>query len=380
MPIEDMELPSFIVADESSMIDPLRLDYLLQAAAKGKKILLVGDPAQLPFVPDANGYDGLKFPYAIGNKVSPAFAHPLIQNQVELTDVVRYEGDLAKLAFQLRSQNHLYLQTSGDRSLEAQMSGDWLETLLEKFLSEEFERDPNYVRAIAFTNERVRQINQAVRQARYGNNPQRFERGELLIAKEPVKIDGGLEGLETSDEVIVRSENICLDDNGIKCRFLQVDMGDRPLNGEIKVVHEDAEAQLKVELNKLKTNAQKVQNPKAWSDYYRFKEQYANLEYGYALTIHKSQGSTFQYVGVDEANINNYCRRDPEMGRALKYTAITRASQQVLVTHERAPRRSLVSLPGEVPSTVSSLPQKPADIRELVQDGRSSGPGKGRKM
>lgn len=336
--LDQLNLPDFIIVDEASMIDPLRLDYLLQAAAMGKKILFVGDPAQLPFVPNANGYKGLKIPFEI-SKQSPVFIHPLIQNQFELTDVVRYEGDLAKLAFQLRSQNQFHLQTSDDHSLEAYAQDAWLKILLDKFLSVEFEQDPDYVRAIAFTNIRVAEINKAVRQARYGNNPKRFENGELLIAKKPATLENG-QHLNISDEVVVRSERIGFDDNQIKCRFLIVDMNNCPLADEIKIVHEDAEAQLNAELEKLKTRAIQLRSRGAWVSYYKLKEQYASLEYGYALTIHKSQGSTFQYVGVDEENINTYCRNDLEMGRALKYTAITWASKQVFVTHQKVAKKT----------------------------------------
>jgi ATP-dependent exoDNAse (exonuclease V) alpha subunit len=56
-------------------------------------------------------------------------------------------------------------------------------------------------------------------------------------------------------------------------------------------------------------------------------DRFAQLNYGYAITVHKSQGSTFKNVFIDIMDIfSNY--KQEERIKCL-YTAITRSSQSL---------------------------------------------------
>jgi len=61
--------------------------------------------------------------------------------------------------------------------------------------------------------------------------------------------------------------------------------------------------------------------------YYKLKNQYAELSFGYSITTHKAQGSTFGSVMVDVADI---CE-NPDVEEYIKalYTATTRASNEL---------------------------------------------------
>jgi hypothetical protein len=63
----------------------------------------------------------------------------------------------------------------------------------------------------------------------------------------------------------------------------------------------------------------------AWRDYFDFKEQYSWVKYSYAMTTHKSQGSTVENVYVIERDLNRLSWNDEERNK-LKYVAFTRAS------------------------------------------------------
>ncbi len=52
---------------------------------------------------------------------------------------------------------------------------------------------------------------------------------------------------------------------------------------------------------------------------------FAEINYGYCITSHKSQGSTYTNVFVDVSNILNF-NRDPTDGMKCLYTSVTRAS------------------------------------------------------
>ena len=65
-----------------------------------------------------------------------------------------------------------------------------------------------------------------------------------------------------------------------------------------------------------------------WNYFYmEIIDKFANIVYGYALTIHKSQGSTYQNVYIDYNNIN-INRNDKEQ---CFYTGITRASKNIKI-------------------------------------------------
>ena len=64
------------------------------------------------------------------------------------------------------------------------------------------------------------------------------------------------------------------------------------------------------------------------------KRRFANLDFGYAITSHKSQGSTYKYVIVVEDDILSVTpTTNVEKSQSL-YTAITRASDKVFIVSE----------------------------------------------
>lgn len=67
---------------------------------------------------------------------------------------------------------------------------------------------------------------------------------------------------------------------------------------------------------------------KLWEAYHKFLiDPYANLNFGYSITVHKSQGSTFSSVYVDVADISGIANT-ADVQKSL-YTASTRASGEL---------------------------------------------------
>ena len=70
---------------------------------------------------------------------------------------------------------------------------------------------------------------------------------------------------------------------------------------------------------------------KVWREYLTFKECVICLDFAHAMTVHKSQGSTFSNVYIDIQDLN-ICRKiDYQMYLKLLYVAISRASNQVFM-------------------------------------------------
>jgi exodeoxyribonuclease V len=69
---------------------------------------------------------------------------------------------------------------------------------------------------------------------------------------------------------------------------------------------------------------------KAWRDYLTFKECVICLDFSHAMTVHKSQGSTYDTVYLDTKDIGQVADRDYEMYLKLMYVGMSRASNKVV--------------------------------------------------
>jgi hypothetical protein len=95
-------------------------------------------------------------------------------------------------------------------------------------------------------------------------------------------------------------------------------------------LREELAIQAKERLAKEDKNGHKIYTPKeAWKDYSALNHYFLWVGYIYALTAHKSQGSTIQNVFVVERNINRI--QENELRNKLKYTAFTRAAKELHV-------------------------------------------------
>jgi hypothetical protein len=69
---------------------------------------------------------------------------------------------------------------------------------------------------------------------------------------------------------------------------------------------------------------------KAWRDCLSFKDCVVCLDFPYAMTVHKSQGSTYEHVYIDTDDLAIAANRDVAMYVKLMYVAISRASKKVI--------------------------------------------------
>ena len=106
---------------------------------------------------------------------------------------------------------------------------------------------------------------------------------------------------------------------------------------EFKKEFEDLKSSIKKGIIELKNYIYKTMNKsdnrfilkRIWEYYYiNYIDIFADISYGYCITVHKSQGSTYKNVFIDSKNILEYNRKDYINYKCL-YTAITRASNKV---------------------------------------------------
>jgi exodeoxyribonuclease V len=69
---------------------------------------------------------------------------------------------------------------------------------------------------------------------------------------------------------------------------------------------------------------------KAWRDFLTFDECVHCIDFSHAMTVHKSQGSTFKHVYVDTQDLGQLVNQNPKMYLRLMYVALSRASGKVI--------------------------------------------------
>ena len=287
-----------VIMDEASMCGAKLWKYIQRTCRI--QWLFVGDPAQLPPV---NEPDSCVF----------EFPGP------ELKTIVRQaEGNpIIALAWKVRQGEKYirYADTTMDRDFFTERA------------VEEFKSIGHRVRILAYHNFAVSRYNKMVRAAILGHEAPRFVEGEWLVARNSWSLQREIR-LYTSEEVRVdRIEKGWLstfERDWVVWRLTVssdlTDLGSR----DVFVLHEDEHESYDIMLTALRDDA--LADPTLWWKFYRLKEAFAQLDYSYAMTVHKSQGSTFESVFIDHEDL--MCCSGPER-QALVYVAVTRPSDRL---------------------------------------------------
>jgi superfamily I DNA/RNA helicase len=291
-----------VIIDESSMISSKLWKLLNNIVIQHQlKIICIGDNAQLN---------------PVNEPESPVFSE--ISQMVELTEIMRTNQDNPVMNL-IQSARQKVFDHGQPLSLinafsEDQMNGvwildhrKWLHQIVRAFKSPKYRENSDYVRAIAWTNREVNYLNDYIRNAIYEDADQPFVIGERLIATD--SIFDSLEGEEiiinNSDEFEVIRVRQTVSEDGYNIWDLKViDIGGK--DHHLQIIDPSSETEFKTTLTKLSREAKakqaaKQKNP--WQDYWKHRNRYANVNYAYALTSHKSQGSTFNNVFVAQRDI-----------------------------------------------------------------------------
>lgn len=308
---------TLIVIDECSMVGRELYDFVDQVAEENRcKILYVGDPAQLPPVKEAR---------------SPTWrAAQEPENRAFLKQVMRYDNQLLKLATAIRD----CIQA---KSYDVRITDDNAEGV-GVFVGKAFQRsmgahtspaDWRDRKVIAWRNVTVARYNNRIRESFGFDQP--FHDGDVLLMAEPLEEDGQIVATVDEEFVVLNVERShrTIDHRGtgvtVDVWVLTVE-GD----GRYKLVVPVDVGELDQVLSEKAVdarNAKKSFARVAWQDFWKTKRAFHRVRYGYALTAHRAQGSTYQDVYVDQQDIlaND---NEREAMRCL-YVAVTRAAANI---------------------------------------------------
>lgn len=328
-PKKDMpatEKVDVVIVDETSMVNS-QLYALLCMEAGDRPVIFVGDDRQLLPVGE--------------DSVCKAFTEAT--STYRLTKVLRHDGAILNLATQTRklgAGRAKFATAIGEDSKVIAYSEYeiWKGRLLDLMGSAEAMDNPDYCRALAWTNSAVVQMNKIIHECRYGADAPQFVEGMTCVTVDAVaNPKGGAPLIGSTVDVLIEGAvryTIRLPGDEVfdplwKVWHLKVSLATGPDNLiELKVLDKSEEARWKEGQKGLASKAKRSKDAKErkenWKLYFQRADMLAKLEPSSALTIHKSQGSTFKNVflhfSIDWAET-------PEIQNQLAYVGITRASE-----------------------------------------------------
>ncbi len=312
-PQADHDLPQdgIVIVDEASMVGLDEWPHIERTW--DLQWVFVGDPAQLP---------------PINEGMSPVFE----LDGPCLTEIVRQEqgNPIITLATRIRDGEAVDFEPAFDGRHGVGVTRNkhaFLQSAMRAFSDERFREDSTHARVLAYRNRTVRAYNDFIRRNLFPDADARFTENEWLVARETWYREE-LPLLMNSEEVrVIEAETGQAEDERHgpwKTWELVVEDSDHGDLRDLEVLHENEAARFRRTLDRLKKDA--IRGEADWLEYYQLRERFADVDYAYASTIHKAQGSTFHTAFVDVRD-TAACRSSEH--QSLLYVAVTRPSDRL---------------------------------------------------
>lgn len=344
IPKQSNEFPfdSIIICDEASMVNDALYDLMIDRCIKNScKVIFIGDEAQIK--PVNSDY------------TSKVFS---VEDKFYLTEIFRQkEGSaLADLLFKSRTEFINWFETKesefGSLYVTNQPKEFFIHSL-DYFKKAIQNQDILETKILSYTNDRVEIFNNKSHNYLFGDK--QYAEGEFLTCYDSIEFNynsfwNGMDYIVSSVpkeidiyipnvgefpgfnlEVYDSSEKKNIDFNILSKELTIKDI--KSITGMIETIRTDA-----IEAKKFKSK----QSRELWKQYYQmmnsfttpFDMYYDNrlirkktFDYGYAITLHKSQGSSINNVSIDMKSIGA-CRDEMEK-RQLQYVALSRTKNNV---------------------------------------------------
>ena len=375
----------YIIIDESSMISDKLLDEI-KKFTQDAKIIFMGDRAQLPPIGQETDSKVFNFKnnYTLTEKMRQAATSPIIGLGTVVSENVESTNIIANPITNAMRVD-AFDPISGS-------SVEWVsneDVALNQFVSDikNANEDVNFAKIVTFNNENnnngqsVKNLNIKVRNKLFGveGAKQQFNPGELLTAYD--SFGGEVPIFNNSEDFFVIDSNLKTN-VPIKVSANSQAKGYREVTLNFDIIYLNLKADdgrslppIPVIANSSKQNYEQALSTLLSKDpqmYYALKSQIANLQYGYAITSHKAQGSTYTNVYVMEDNIMG-----PSNGGNIKsknqslYVAVSRPTTKLVMVSTKN------TVKPTVPFNIANLAQlgvNPADYTSPKPTGESETP------
>lgn len=199
----------------------------------------------------------------------------------------------------------------------------------------------NHVKIVTYHVNEKTELNQKIHKALFGNDSD-YSKGDMLILNSPYDLPDVNATMENSSEIQIKSiQDTDVDEFGVHTLYLETNgtaytrTGNEQKDCVIQVVSRNDIGLYNQKLQELASRAKRQTNralkKQAWGDFWEYKGRYADVDFGYAITAHKSQGSTYDIVVVDEKDIMGTTATSNQEKSELIYTALTRPRKTAIV-------------------------------------------------
>lgn len=314
----DLSSLRYVVVDEGSMVGEDLLDYILDAQrrAPATRFIFMGDPAQLP---------------PVREKASPIWN--LGWPSARLEKVMRHDNQILTFATEVRAQvdrpiPRILLQADNDGRQGVFRENKILFMNAIATSARNLELSVHgTAKIVAWRNVTVDQYNRVVRQHLFAESAgKRWLPTDRIILTAPAKDLEDNPMASTDDEGTV--DTVTEDYHPIEPSFLCYRLGvtlDDNRHIVLWALHPQADGAYARRVERLGAEARA--DRRRWKDFWEFKELFHQVRHSYAITAHRSQGSTYLKVFGDATDIlANQNRREAYQ---CLYVMATRPKEQL---------------------------------------------------
>jgi len=310
-PIKDADI---IVFDECSMASNKNIKDVHSLKKNSAKVIFLGDFRQLPPIDKNNDKDSSSF--SVPDKAS--LTKRMRQGE---GNPITYLSDLVSFQIEQKTYNPKVIKENLRKNISPNGKGYDYMTIdfIERFVSD-FKKDSS-TRFISFRNATIARYNRMIRNEMFSDATEEFIPGELIISKSTF--------YHGDTEILVNSQEYKIDTvskqqfRGMDCFMISIKS--HPFK-KIPVLTQKGKLRYEIKLKELGDMAKSKGN---WKPFWVFKDSFAQVDYGYCINSHRSQGSTYKNVYLDFNDVLNVTKiSDKEKCQSL-YVGITRASHNL---------------------------------------------------
>lgn len=289
-PPENLKDLDVVFLDEASMVnDNLMKELTIAVKRDGFRVVFMGDEAQLPPVKEAT---------------SPVWKLPV---NARLTKVMRHDNEILELVTDIREVINspapcinIKSKHHGDTGIWKMTKMGFKESIYNAAMAGGF-ADGGVGKVIAWRNMQVDEYNALIRNALWGAGADFYVPGERIVAAAPLS-RGEEQLMMTDEEAVVESVAVCK--HPLEPKYMAYELKCRTEdNRTVRLItlHPSSRHVFESDCQALAHDAAAM--PKLWKKFWELKDIFHDIKYAYAITAHRSQGSTYQNVWVDYQDI-----------------------------------------------------------------------------